>query len=58
MLRRCIEFNASLSAQREKKQRRFASANPQQDAKSCFYVVLQTGRDGSPLVNGIIAGLP
>jgi hypothetical protein len=48
IFRRRIELSDSLSAQGEKKQRRFGSANLRQGAKSCFYVVLQTDRGGSP----------
>jgi hypothetical protein len=48
MFRRRIEFSDSLSAQREKQQRRFASADPRHSAKSCPYVVSQTDRDGPP----------
>jgi hypothetical protein len=39
IFRRCIELSDLLSAQGEKKQRRFAPANLRQGAKSCFYVV-------------------
>jgi hypothetical protein len=53
MSRRCTEFGDSLSAQREKKQRRFASANLEQGAKNRFCVVLQADRGGSPCREGI-----
>jgi|HubBroStandDraft_3_1064219.scaffolds.fasta_scaffold377102_1 hypothetical protein len=58
MFRRCVELSDSLSAQDEKKQRRFASANLRQGAKNSFYVALQTDRGGSPCVEGILASFP
>jgi hypothetical protein len=57
MLRRCIAFSDSLSAQREKAAR-FASVTPRQSGKSYFHVGSQTDRDGSPRVKGILVGLP
>jgi hypothetical protein len=58
MFRHCTEFSDSLSAQRERKQRRFAAANLEQGAKNRFDVVLQTDRGGSPCKEGIFGGFP
>jgi hypothetical protein len=41
---------------RNKRQRRFASANPHYGAKSCFFVAPQADCDGWPCVNDVIAG--
>jgi len=58
MLRRCSEFGDSLSPQRAKQQRELASATRQKCGKNYFHVGLQTDRDGSPCVKGILVGLP
>jgi hypothetical protein len=46
-----------VDAARER-QRRFAAQIRGYGVKSCFFVARKPGRDGSPRVNGIIAGLP
>jgi hypothetical protein len=56
MFRRCVEFSASLSAQRGKQRCRIASANLKHSEKNCFFVVPQAEREGSPRVKGIILG--
>jgi hypothetical protein len=58
MFRRCIAFQRFIvGAARETAARIRLGYHPK-SGKNCFNVGLQTDRDGSPCVKGILVGLP